>query len=151
MYITGRPFSRLLLLAAAALSFSLAPCVADAAPRKPVAASARLAKARAKADKATESARKAITRADAAIERCEQSLVELCQLQHGVTGGACEDAALATEFAACHATASGAKRSWQGKSRAIPAAKRAEYESCLDEVGTDDEDTAAERCAGELE
>lgn len=150
MYLHGKPFSRILLLIAAAASFSLAPCVSDAAPRKPVAAAQMLAKAKAKASKAAESARKAIARADSAIERCEQSIVELCQLQHGVSGGACEDTKLTTQFAVCHVGAGKPLAKLHGETKADQSKVDA-YTACLDEVGTDDEDAAAERCAGELE
>lgn len=124
---------------------------AGAAPAKPKTAGEKLAKARAKANKATSSARKAITRADTAIERCEQALVELCQVEHGVSGGACEDAALKAQFAACHEPGRAPGWNARGRAKTPTKAQRAAYEECLDEVDTTDEDAAAERCAGELE
>lgn len=124
----------------------------SAAPRKPATASEKLAKARAKVTKATKSSRAAITRADTAIERCERAIVDLCQVEHGLTGAQCEDAALAAQFSACHETSSQPHaRSWVGKGRVVTPAQRAAYVACLDEVSEDDETSAAERCAGELE
>ncbi len=140
---------KLISTALLALTLTASARCADAAPKKPATASDKLAKARAKVTRATKSSRSAITRADAAIERCERAIVDLCQVEHGVTGGQCEDAALSSQFAACH-TPSRAL-GWAGKGKVIPAEKRADYEACLDEVDTDDADASAERCAGEPE
>jgi hypothetical protein len=143
-----------LALAAALL---LSPGLASAKPRhakvadpevSAASAALKIARAKAKVTKAAKSAHSAAARADAAIERCEQSIVDLCLLQHDgrEANSACEDVTLAPRFAVCHATSAPAQRA-----KPVQATKQVAYQACLSEVETDDADVAAERCAGELE